>query len=113
MNTITRKRTLLWGVCLWVASMIYISQFVDRGWIPHDEGLLGQSAERILTGALPPRDSHDFYPGGLSYLPAPPFKLFGPRLISLPWPLLFFFILWVPAVFWIASRFSSPPGAAL
>ena len=106
MIPVRSKRMFLWGVCLWLASMLYVAQFVDRGWIPHDEGLLGQTAERVLAGELSHRDFDDVYTGGLSYLHALAFKVFGLRLISLRWTLLVFFMLWVPVLFWIASRYS-------
>jgi len=55
---------------------------VNRGWVPHDEGLLGQSAERLLAGQLPHRDFDEVYTGGLSYLHALAFEVGGVRLIA-------------------------------
>jgi hypothetical protein len=95
-----------------LASGLYILPFVDKGWVPHDEGLLGQSAERLLAGQLPHRDFDEVYTGGLSYLHALVFKLGGVRLISLRYVLLAFFLVWVPAVFAIACRFARPSMAA-
>jgi hypothetical protein len=102
-----------WLACVWLASLLYIWPFVDRGWIPHDEGTLGQSAERILAGELPHRDFEEVYTGGLGYLHALAFRVLGVRLFSLRLTLFVAFVAWVPAVFWIASRFGSPPIAAL
>jgi hypothetical protein len=95
-----------------LASGLYILPFVNKGWVPHDEGLLGQSAERLLAGQLPHRDFDEVYTGGLNYLHALAFKLGGVRLISLRYVLLAFFLAWVPAVFAIACRFARPPMAA-
>ncbi|MGE0157923.1 MAG: ArnT family glycosyltransferase [Gemmatimonadales bacterium] len=65
-----------------VAAFAYAALTIDRGWIPHDEGTLAQSALRALTGELPHRDFHDMYTGGLSYWHALSFVLFGIRLTS-------------------------------
>ena len=45
-----------WAVAALVAGFAYAALTIDRGWIPHDEGLLGQAAVRVLTGELPHRD---------------------------------------------------------
>ena len=49
------------GVCLvlWLATGAYLLPFVDRGWIAHDDGMLGQAAERVMAGELPHRDFYD------------------------------------------------------
>ena len=78
------RQAALWLLLVWAASAVYIYPFVDRGWVPHDEGLIGQSAERVLSGQLPHRDFDETYTGGLSYLHAVAFKLAGVRLISAP-----------------------------
>ncbi len=84
-----------------------------RGWIPHDEGTLAQSAERVLQGELPHRDFDDVYTGGLSYLHAAAMAAFGVNLRSLRLTLFGFFVLWVPACYAIARRFASPVPAGL
>jgi hypothetical protein len=35
----------------------YMAAHVKTGWVPRDEGMLGQSAERALHGELPHRNS--------------------------------------------------------
>ncbi len=92
---------------VWALSSAYAWRFVDRGWIPHDEGTLGQSAERVLAGELPHRDYDEGYTGGLTYLHALAFRLLGIRLLSLRFVLLAFFLLFVPALYAIASRMVS------
>ena len=57
----------------------------DRGWIPHDEGMLGQSAERVLTGEVPHVDYEEPYTGGLSLMHALVFRLAGIDLIFPRW----------------------------
>jgi hypothetical protein len=88
-------------------SVLYALGFYDRGWVPHDEGTIAQSAERVLTGEVPHRDFDEIYTGGLTYLHALAFKVFGLNLISLRIVLLIFFIGFVPALYAIAVRFTS------
>jgi hypothetical protein len=96
---------------VWVCSAWYLAPFVERGWIPHDEGAFAHSAERVLQGELPHRDFVEIYTGGLSYLHAVAFQLFGVRLTSLRFVLLGFALAFVPALYGIASRLV-PPGLA-
>ena len=35
-------------VAVWIASVSYVGSRITRDWTPHDEGLLAQSAERLL-----------------------------------------------------------------
>ena len=107
--------SLRWWLILlivWVVSGLYTASLLKRGWVPHDEGTIGQSAERVLEGQLPHRDFDEVYTGGLTYLNAFAFRLFGENLLSPRIMLFLFFLLWVPAAYWIASRFTSVFGAA-
>jgi hypothetical protein len=79
-----------------------------RGWIPTDEGVFAQAAERVSNGEIPHRDFPETYTGGLSYWNALAFRVFGIRLISLRLALFVCFLAFVPAVFSIASRFGPP-----
>ena len=97
----------------WAAVALYLLRFVDRGWVPHDEGMLAQIAERILGGEMPHRDFDDPYTGGLGYLHAMGFMLFGSRILSLRILLFLATLAWIPAVFEIARRFVPPAVAAL
>lgn len=98
-------------VLVWIASGVYTASLLNRGWVPHDEGTIGQSAERVLQGELPHRDFEDAYTGGLSYLNALSFRMFGETLRSPRIMLFLFFLAWVPAVYQIASRLSGVAGA--
>jgi hypothetical protein len=89
-----------------------MAQELKRGWVPSDEGTLAECADRVLRGELPHRDYHEGYTGGLSYLNAAAFRLFGTNLASMRYMLFLFFLVWVPAVFYAASRFVSPPIAS-
>ena len=105
-----------WWVALlavWLVSAAYVGSRIDRGWIPLDEGTLGQSAERVLAGEMPHRDFDDVYTGGLSQADAIVYRWTSVRLVNLRWALYGVFVLWVPVVFYIASRFARPAGAAI
>jgi len=83
-----------------------------RGWVPHDEGALALTAERVLKGEIPHRDFQDLYTGGLTYCHALAFKALGVKLTSLRWTVFPFFLAWIPAVFSVARRFTSSLPAA-
>lgn len=104
-----------WPVLLlvWAAGAVYVGGFVDRGWVPHDEGMLGQNAERVLRGELPHRDFDESYTGGLTRLHALAFRLFGIRLLSLRVVLFGFFLIFVPVLYSIALRLVPPWPAGL
>lgn len=107
------RNTTYWFFGAWLAAALYAIPFIDRGWLPHDEGLMGQMAERVLSGELPHRDFDEVYTGGLDYVHALAFKLWGIRSIALRRALFAFYLVWVPVVFWIASRMGPAPIAAL
>ena len=64
-------------ICVMVISGSYLYGKLAYEWIPHDEGLLGQSAHRVLNGELPHHDFQEAYTGGLSYLHAASMSAFG------------------------------------
>ena len=94
---------LVWAIC-----GIYSADLLKRGWVAHDEGTIGQSAMRVLAGQLPHRDFDDVYTGGLGCLNAVAMLVFGENLLAPRVVLLLCFLAWVPAVYAIASRFTSP-----
>lgn len=98
--------------CVLVASALYVWSHLGRGWIPTDDGTLAQSAERVLQGQLPHRDFDDVYTGGLACLNAVAFRILGTSLWTLRLVLFAVFLAWVPAFFYIASRFVRPLTAA-
>src|SRR6266852_3882316 len=77
---------------VWVVSGLYTAALLQRGWVPHDEGTIGQSAERVLDGQLPHRDFDDPYTGGLSYLHALAFSALGTNSASTRILLCLFFL---------------------
>ena len=86
---------------------------LQTGWFPHDEGQLGQAAERALAGEVPHRDFDDMYTGGLTYLNALAFKLWGIRSESIRWMMWCWFIPTLAGFYWLATRFSAPSQAGL
>jgi hypothetical protein len=98
---------------VWVASVAYVWTLLDRGWVPHDEGTLGQSALRVLRGEIPHRDFEDIYTGGLTYLNALSFALWGVRLMAMRYMAFLAFACWIPVVYYLASRWERPAAAAL
>jgi hypothetical protein len=89
----------------------WLGRNLGRGWMPFDDGALAQSAERLLQGELPHRDFDDPYTGGLAFLNAGAFRLFGLSLWSMRLALLAAFVAWVPAVYYITSRLVRPLAA--
>jgi hypothetical protein len=103
-------RAIVLVVVLIVAG-IYTGAHIGRGWVPADDGTLSQSALRVMQGQLPHRDFGEIYTGGLSFIHALAFRAFGVNLMSLRICVFLFFLAWLPAVYYIALRFTSAIGA--
>ena len=104
----SRRNPVRWLAILlvvWCACGIYEGTRLKRGWVPWDAGAYAQSAERVLDGQLPHRDFTEVYTGGLTYLNAAAMRAFGVNLAAERVMLFVFFLAWIPAVYWIASRF--------
>ncbi len=117
-SAVRRAGSHRWTAPLTLALVLFIGALVllrdlDRGWVPHDEGALGQAAERVLHGEVPHRDFDDPYSGLLTYLNAAAFRVAGISVNTLRWPLFACSLLWLAAVFSVARRFAPPAGAAL
>lgn len=98
---------------VWAISTLYAWHHLDRGWIPHDEGTHAHSAERVLQGELPHRDFDELYTGGLSFWNALAFETLGTDLRAIRLAMFAIFLVWVPAVYYVASRFAGPLPAGL
>jgi len=90
---------------VWAISVGYMGTHLKRGWVPHDEGTLGQEAERTLNGDIPHRDFDD-YTGGVTFVHALAFRELGISSGTMRIVLFIFFVAWVPAVYYAVSRFS-------
>ena len=93
-----------------IAAALFVSR-IDRGWVPHDEGTIAHTAERVLAGELPHRDFEDPYTGGLAYVNAGAMRMFGVNLRSPRVLLVAAFLLCIPAFYYSATRFASPVAA--
>jgi hypothetical protein len=91
----------------------YVGVRVNQSWIAVDDGILAQSALRVLQGQLPHSDFVEIYTGGLSFIHAAAFRVFGVNLLSLRICVFLFFLAWVPAVYYIALRFTPPLTAGM
>lgn len=92
---------------------VLLASDLNQGWVPHDEGALGQAAERVLAGEVPHRDYDDIYTGLLAYLHAAFFSFGSHASSTLRMSLFLFALPWVAALYAIARRFVPPIGAAL
>jgi hypothetical protein len=102
----------VFALVLWAACVCYAALHLRHGWVPYDAGALGESAQRVLAGQLPHRDFDEIYTGGLSYLNALSFRMWGTSLVAMRITLLIAFALWLPAVYSIARRVAPLPLAA-
>jgi len=91
----------------------YVGVRVNQSWIAVDDGTLAQSALRVLQGQLPHSDFVEIYTGGLSFIHAAAFRVFGVNLLSLRICVFLFFLAWVPAVYYVALRFTPPLTAGM
>jgi Dolichyl-phosphate-mannose-protein mannosyltransferase len=107
--SVSRNNSRLFVLCLlMVIAGTYVGVRLNESWIAVDDGTLAQSALRVLEGQLPHRDFVEIYTGGLSFLHAAAFRLFGVNLLSLRICVFLFFLAWVPAVYFIVLRFTPP-----
>ncbi len=107
------ERRWFWMVLAVVVSSGYVFVHLQTGWVPWDEGQLAQSAERVLNGEVPHRDFDEMYTGGLTYLNAAAFKMFGVCCESTRWMLWLFFMPFCCSIFWLAARACPAWAAAL
>ena len=94
-----------------LVSALYVWWHLRAGWIPIDDGPVAQSAERVLRGEIPHRDFDELYTGGLAFVNALGFRILGTNLWTLRLVLFAAFVAWLPAVFYVASRFVQPIAA--
>lgn len=90
---------------LFIALAVVVLLGFDRGWLPHDDGYLAMSAERVLDGAVPHLDFDEIYTGGLTYLNAWALDTFGMDLAALRVPYLAALAGFVLSVYLICRRF--------
>src|SRR5260370_12521208 len=91
----------------------YVGIRVNQSWMAVDDGILGESDIRVPQGQLPHTDFVEIYTGGLSFIHAAAFRVFGVNLLSLRICVFLFFLAWVPALYCIALRFTPPVTAGM
>lgn len=104
-----------WAICLLtvLVAAAYLSYCLPRrAWVPHDDGVLGESATRVLAGQLPHRDFDEVYTGGLAFLDAGAFHVFGETTMVTRWVMFAFIVPTVAVMFWVALQFVPPLAAA-
>lgn len=108
----TRSVDRWWLLVTLVVAVLILLPELDQGWFPHDEGVLGQSAERVLGGEVPHRDFDEIYTGLLTYLHAATFRLLGIKAEHLRYPLALATLAWLVVCYRILRRFVQPVWAA-
>jgi hypothetical protein len=71
-----------------LVSAAILWHFHDRFWYPSDEGIFANQAERIASGERLNVDVQDVHAGYGTFLNAAAFRVFGPDLLSLRYPLI-------------------------
>jgi hypothetical protein len=94
-------------------STLLLAARIHDAFDPADDPVLAHAAERVLHGQRPHVDFHDVYTGGLSYVGAASFKMFGTNMMAPRITLLLFFVPAMAAIWYIASRMLSPTAASL
>lgn len=89
---------------LFFAALFFPHLVFRDGWIPHDEGFIGISASRIVNGEIPHADFQDGYSGGLSYVHALAFRVWGESVLTLRIVHLLAFQLFQLFFFWSAWK---------
>jgi hypothetical protein len=112
MTRIRFSKPALIGLLTVVACGAWLFAIRLDGFIPADEGLLGQTAERVLQGELPHVDFDDPYTGGLAMTHAAVFRVFGVRSAHLRGLLLAASLLFVASFFLLLRPATGPWAAA-
>lgn len=97
---------------LLLAGAAVMAYAIPRGWYPHDEGALGQSAMRLLGGEWPHRDFDEIYTLLLSAWHALWFALLGPSVVATRIALLVAVLPWLFAMYRLGLRFLTPEWSA-
>lgn len=100
-------------ILVWAFSAANALHYLNRGWLPHDVGTLGQPAVRVLRGQWPQRDFDDTYTGGLALFDALGFRILGISAMTLRWLVFTVYLAWVPTVWYLTRRLAGPVLAAL
>jgi len=92
-----REATLIAAIA--VVALAVVSHFLDRFWLPTDEGVYAYVAERMVAGGVLYRDVQDLHAGYVQLVNAAAFALLGVDLINLRYPLALATVLQAVLVF--------------
>jgi hypothetical protein len=92
----------------WLLSAALVVHHRRDAFYDVDEGLLGETAERVMHGQLPHRDFSDLYTGALGAFDAVGFRLWGTSADTLRTVLVIVTLLWIPVLFFVAERLARP-----
>ena len=107
----TRTRHLVMLFTWLVSAAIVITHRRDA-FYDVDEGLLGETAERVMHGQLPHRDFVDVYTGALGMIDAAGFRIGGVSAETLRTVLVVATLVWIPGLFLVAARLARPRAGA-
>lgn len=105
-------RRAIWGMVAVLCSAVCLARSLQGGWVPHDTGQLGHTAERVLDGELQHRDFDEPYTGALGHLHALAFRFLGISAESMRTVVFGYAILFVIAVYAVSLRVAQPWVAA-
>lgn len=107
LSSIWLTSRLALGLFVTLFATLYVSGFIYRGWMPHDEGSMAQMAERVLAGELPHLHFDELYTGGLTLVHGLVFHLTTPTFSMIRLSLAFWIPPFVFAMYWLLSRHGS------
>lgn len=109
----SRDRRTSWVLLTTVLffAIVFVMPHLFESWTPADEGVLAQSAERVMRGELPHRDFVALWSGGLDAVHALAFRISGVTLSTMRDVLLVGWLVGLTAMF-AAARAVLPPFAA-
>jgi hypothetical protein len=103
----SRVRYAILGITWLIATLIVVQHRRDV-FYDVDEGLLGETAERVMHGQLAHRDFVDVYTGALGVIDAAGFRVWGISAETLRTVLVVATVLWIPVFFVVAERLARP-----
>ena len=71
-----------------LVSVLVLWHFHDRFWLPQDEGIYANLADRVASGETLNVEVQELHPGYGTFLNAAALRLFGTELLSLRYPLI-------------------------
>jgi hypothetical protein len=92
----------------WLISAVIVVSHRRDAFFDADEGVLGETAERVMHGQLPHRDFVDLYTGALGAIYAVGFRVLGVSAETMRTVLVIATLLWIPVLWLVAERLARP-----